>query len=120
MDILNARYVPPGPVALPPAFVLRPINAARYDEMRDVLPPAVHLADGFLMGEAINQRACNVLGRVRPTYRAFFARGSEPPPAGRGWLFWEASHALTVAEFRALLLDRPALLAAIERGRAAP
>lgn len=63
----------------------------RFDEMLGVLPPALWLAKGFLVGEPFDHRTCTVRGNVAPTYAAFVSH------AGR---FYEGPN-MTEAEFRA-------------------
>ena len=43
----------------------------RYNEMLGVLPPALWIAKGFLVGEPTTHRLCNVTGAVTATYAAF-------------------------------------------------
>lgn len=65
---------------------------ARHDEMLGVLPPALWLPYGFLVGEPTDHRTCKVTGQVAPTFAAFVSYD------GR---YYESSESLTVAEFRA-------------------
>ena len=44
----------------------------RYDEMLGVLPPALWLSKGFLVGEPFDHRTCKVTNVVRASYAAFF------------------------------------------------
>lgn len=63
----------------------------RYDEMLCVLPPALWLAKGFLVGEPFDHRTCTVRGNVAPTYAAFIQYKGQ---------FYEGPN-MTEAEFRA-------------------
>lgn len=64
------------------------VDEERYDEMLCILPPAVHTAGGFMVGEASDHHGPG--GAVR--FAAYVARGGK---------FYAASRAMTVAEFRA-------------------
>lgn len=71
-----------------------PCTADRYEEMLGVLPPAVWLDKGFLVGEPATHRPCGIGGHFAPTFAAF-------AQDGRG-SFYEADEGMTVLEFRAL------------------
>lgn len=71
------------------------IDETRYDEMLGVLPPALMLGKGFLVGEPFDHRICAITGVIRPTYAAFIAWD------GR---FFEGPN-LTTMEFRALTVS---------------
>ena len=43
----------------------------RFDEMLGILPPALWIGKGFLVGEPMTHRVCKVQGYVCPTYSAF-------------------------------------------------
>lgn len=43
----------------------------RWHEMLGVLPPALWIAKGFLVGEPFDHRTCKVTGDTRATYAAF-------------------------------------------------
>jgi hypothetical protein len=62
-----------------------------YDEMLCILPPALWLGYGFLVGEPYDHRRCTITNHVMPTYAAFFNAFGK---------FYEGDP-LTVAEFRA-------------------
>ena len=64
----------------------------RYVEMLGVLPPALWIAKGFLVGEPFDHRTCKKTGVVRATYAAFINHGDK---------FYEGPN-MTVPEFRAL------------------
>ncbi len=44
----------------------------RNDEMLGILPPALMLGKGFLVGEPFDHRTCKVRNVVRASYAAFF------------------------------------------------
>jgi hypothetical protein len=71
------------------------VGEERYDEMRDILPPAIMTAYGFLVGEPTDHRVCTVHGFTMPTFTPFIVR------RGR---FYEGTP-LTAAEFRRLDVD---------------
>ena len=64
------------------------ITEARYDEMLGMLPPAVHRAHGFLVGEPMDHD-----GNGRPRFSAFLTS------AGR---YYEATEPMTVRAFLAI------------------
>ena len=70
----------------------------RYDEMLEILPPALWLAKGFLVGEPFDHRTCSITKVVRASYAAFFQHRSK---------FYEGGY-MTVPEFKAF--DLAALL----------
>lgn len=71
------------------------ITEQRYTEALEILPPALLLAKGFLMGEASSHRRCKVTKRVAPTFSAFvFASGR----------YYEGDP-MTFAEFRAFKVE---------------
>ena len=47
----------------------------RWDEMLGVLPPALWIAKGFLVGEPFDHRTCKITAVVRATYAAFINHG---------------------------------------------
>jgi hypothetical protein len=49
----------------------REVSEARYDEMLGVLPPALWLAKGFLVGEPFDHRRCSVTHGMRASFAAF-------------------------------------------------
>jgi hypothetical protein len=53
-------------------MAIKRIDEERYDYMLGILPPALWLAKGFLVGEPATHRKCTVTGKVLPTYAAFF------------------------------------------------
>lgn len=69
----------------------RSCTERRYYEMLEVLPPALWLAKGFLVGEPTDHRTCTVRGHIAPTYAAFVSHGGK---------FYEGP-SMTEAEFRA-------------------
>jgi len=70
-------------------------TAERYDEMLGVLPPALMLGYGFLVGEPFDHRTCKVTGDTRASFAAFVVRRGE---------YYEGPH-MTMPEFRALDLN---------------
>ncbi|AVT83680.1 hypothetical protein [Rhodopseudomonas palustris] len=63
----------------------------RYDEMLEILPPALWNAKGFLVGEPAFHRMCAVKGEIRACYQAFSSFGGK---------YYEGP-CLTVPEFNA-------------------
>jgi hypothetical protein len=53
-------------------MAIKECSEERYDEMLSVLPPAIWLSYGFLVGEPSSHRKCKVTGYIAPTYAAFF------------------------------------------------
>jgi hypothetical protein len=53
-------------------MAIKECTEERYDHMLGILPPALWLGKGFLVGEPSTHRKCKVTGMVRPTYAAFF------------------------------------------------
>jgi hypothetical protein len=53
-------------------MAIKECSEERYDEMLGVLPPALWLGYGFLVGEPSSHRKCKVTGNIMPTYAAFF------------------------------------------------
>jgi len=74
------------------------VTQGRYDEMLEMLPPAIQTANGFLFGEATRHRDCEVTRQFRAAYAAFVAKD------GR---YFEADAPLTVPEFRSLKFVPP-------------
>ena len=68
------------------------VDEARFDEMLGVLPPALHLSKGFLVGEPFDHRTCTITGHTMPSYAAFLQHGGK---------FYEGPN-MTVPEFRNL------------------
>ena len=52
--------------------MVKECSSERYFERLYVLPPAVWIGKGFLVGEPIDHRKCQVTGMVLPIYAAFF------------------------------------------------
>jgi hypothetical protein len=52
---------------------MKECSEERYDEMLGVLPPALWLSKGFLVGEPFDHRKCKVTNVVRASY-AFFSK----------------------------------------------
>lgn len=67
----------------------------RFDEALGSLPPAIMRGSprGFLVGEAYNHRRCTVSGEVTASYRPYVQFDG---------FSYEAQHAMTVSEFKAL------------------
>lgn len=72
-------------------MAIKEVTAERYNAMFYILPPALWLANRFLVGEAASHRKCKITKTVMPTYSAFFFA------FGR---YYE-SDPMTTAEFRA-------------------
>ena len=70
-------------------------TAGRYDDMLNVVPPAISVSYGFLVGEASSYRVCRVNGHNATTFPAVIRS-----PDGKRFL--EAIELMTAAEFRAL------------------
>jgi len=70
------------------------VSERRYFEMLEVLPPAVWLSYGFLVGEPHDHRVCKITGRTAPSFAAFVKLGDE---------FFEGP-TMTAEEFRRLEL----------------
>lgn len=64
------------------------VTEERYDEMLGVLPPALWLSYGFLVGEAMDHNS-----NGQPTFSAFVNKGED---------FFELAEPMTMAEFKAL------------------
>jgi hypothetical protein len=71
--------------------MIKECTEARYNEMLEILPPALWLGHGFLVGEPHDHRRCKVTKKMAPTYAAFFY--------GFGRYF--EGEPMTMAEFRA-------------------
>ena len=68
------------------------VDDARYDEMLGVLPPALCIDKGFLVGEPFDHRRCKATGRLAASFTAFICyRGK----------YYESGEAMTAAEFKA-------------------
>jgi hypothetical protein len=72
-------------------MAIKEVSAERYNEALEILPPALWLANRFLLGEPASHRKCKITKKTMPTYSAFFFA------FGR---YYE-SDPMTVAEFRA-------------------
>ena len=70
------------------AITFTPTTEDRYNEMLEVLPPAVWTGLGFLVGEPQDHNA-----EGQPRFACFVKLGDK---------FFEASRTVTVAEFRAV------------------
>jgi hypothetical protein len=68
------------------------VDETRYNEMLEILPPAVWIPKGFLVGEPWNHRICKVSGQFRPTYAPFVSYRDK---------FYECDEPMTGPEFRA-------------------
>ena len=67
----------------------------RYDEMLNILPPALWRDRGFLVGEPHSHRTCKVRGQPdQPTFAAFFYYCGH---------HFESVEAMTIPEFNAFL-----------------
>jgi hypothetical protein len=78
------------------AATFKEVEEARYDEMLGVLPPALWIDKGFLVGEPFDHRRCKATGRWTASFAAFIRyRGK----------YYESEEAMTVGEFRAFDLS---------------
>ncbi len=94
---------------------LKPVSCDRYWEMLGCVPPALHLYDGFLVGDPYDLRTCAVTGKMTNTYHAYFGRGLNDADE-----HFVAVQPLTVAEFRqAIALRREGRLLEIIKEAAA-
>jgi hypothetical protein len=75
--------------------MIREITAERYNEALEILPPALWLANRFLMGEPADHRRCTITKKVLLTYSAFFFAYGK---------FYE-SDPMTVPEFKAFKVE---------------
>ena len=75
--------------------MIREITAERYNEALEILPPALWLANRFLVGEPADHRRCKITNKMLPTYSAFFFAYGK---------FYQ-SDAMTVPEFRAFKVE---------------
>lgn len=76
---------------------VRRCPSGRYHEMLEILPPAVHHFDRFLVGEPSHGRRCAVTGDPGcDTFKAFFQIGAD---------YYECERALTVNEFLRISTD---------------
>lgn len=66
------------------------IDEETYDDALGVVPPAMQTGRGFQMGEPVNHRACEIHGRVMPTFHAYIREGDR---------FFKSDRPLTVSEF---------------------
>jgi hypothetical protein len=74
------------------------VTQGRYCEMLEMLPPAIQTANGFLFGEAMRHRDCEVTRQFRAAYAAFVERDRR---------YFESDAPLTVPEFRGLKFVAP-------------
>lgn len=74
------------------------VSRERFDEMLDVLPPAVMDANGFMVGEPFDHRLCEITGKFGPTFAAFIEHKGK---------CYEATRPLTIGEYKAV---KPALV----------
>lgn len=75
--------------------MIKEITAERYNEALEILPPALWLANRFLMDEPADHRRCAITKKVLPTYSAFFFAYGK---------YYE-SDPMTVPEFRAFKVE---------------
>jgi hypothetical protein len=75
--------------------MIKETTAERYNEALEILPPALWLANRFLMGEPADHRRCTITKKVSPTYSAFFFAYGK---------FYE-SDPMTVPEFKAFKVE---------------
>jgi hypothetical protein len=69
------------------------VTEERYMEMLEILPPAVWVAKGFLVGEPVNHRKCWVCGACAATFSPFLRYQGK---------FYEGDEPMTALEFRAI------------------
>jgi hypothetical protein len=74
------------------ATTFKEIDEARYDEMLGVLPPALWIDKGFLVGEPFDHRRCKATGRFTASFAAFICHRGK---------YYESEEAMTVGEFKA-------------------
>jgi len=74
------------------AITFKEVDEARYDEMLGVLPPALWIDKGFLVGEPFDHRRCKATGRLTASFAAFIRHRGK---------YYESKEAMTAAEFRA-------------------
>ena len=55
------------------AATFKEVGEARYDEMLGVLPPALWIDKGFLVGEPFDHRRCKATGRLTASLQLSFA-----------------------------------------------
>jgi len=70
-------------------------TSEEYHDMLGALPPAFMAMDGFLVGEAMSHKVCNVTKSVRPSYTAFFEITAQGDTR-----YFKAEEAMTIPEFR--------------------
>jgi hypothetical protein len=75
--------------------MIKEITAERYNEALEILPPALWLANRFLMGEPADHRRCTITKKVLSTYSAFFFAYGK---------YYE-NDPMTVPEFRAFKVE---------------
>lgn len=68
------------------------IDEARYTEMLEILPPALWLTKGFLVGEPYTHRECKETKQFRAAFTPFLSLGGK---------FFEGDEPMTSPEFRA-------------------
>jgi hypothetical protein len=54
-------------------MAIKEITEQQYDYALGVLPPALWLANRFLIGEPADHRHCKILKKIVPVYAAYFA-----------------------------------------------
>jgi hypothetical protein len=60
--------------------MIKECSAERYDEMLGVLPPALWLANRFLVGEPADHRRCKINNKILPTYSLLDDSRALPSP----------------------------------------
>jgi hypothetical protein len=66
------------------------VDEEAYFDALGVVPPAFQSGNGFLMGEPVDHRSCEIHGRIKPTFHAYIQQGDR---------FLKSASPLTVAEF---------------------
>ena len=77
-----------------PEFQWVEIPEREYDSALGAVPPRVHYANGFLLGEPYSDRICDAQGMRAITYHAYRITDGK---------HFRASEPLTLAEFRRAL-----------------
>ena len=78
---------------MPKQTTWKQVTENRYWEMLGVVPPAMYIRMGFLVGEPMSHRICTVSGKEAETFTAFIENRDG---------FYECTEALTAAEFKAV------------------
>jgi len=71
----------------------KPCTEDRYNEMLNMMPPAVFTSSGFMVGEAWTHRECEINNTVLPAFAAFVRLHGQ---------HYESTGPMTIPEFRAI------------------